>query len=105
MTVGDGARSINMVTGYLVARMVVNRSWAPTDARRMLTPDPVRPRNGVAEKTKGGVRPDHMAGENRNDKPSPTRIGSVRLGDDHDVSNDATLRKAVELLRASPKKA
>ena len=87
--VGEGLYFANLVTGYLErgdGRLLARApsgtmSFDPSEARQL--------RSG-AEKIRGGVKPDHTV--------LPKEIGP-------DVWNDDTVRKAVELLRTSPRKA
>jgi len=87
--VGEGLYFVNLVTGFLehgdgrplAKALSSTMSFDPSEAKLL--------RSG-AERIRGGVKPDHTAGSN---------------GIAPDVFNDATVRKAVELLRTSPKKA
>ena len=105
VTVGDGSLAINLVTGLLERADGRSLSWAPL-VPPSANSDEFRPRKGAAEHAKGGVKPDHATRENQNDKPGLPEMDFRRTGDEPVLSKDATLRKAVELLRRSaPKKA
>ena len=89
VTVGDGTWSINLVTGYLLrgdGHPLSDVSSGPPGINSGLN----RRLNYVEEKKKGGVQPDH-----------PFSAKGVAPN----VSTDAILRKAVELLGKSPTKA
>jgi C-terminal peptidase prc len=89
VAVGAGLYFINVVTGYLERGDGRLLGRAPSSAISF-DPSEARLLRGGAAKTNGGVKPDHTVG---------------MKGITPDVLNDATVRKAVELLRISPKKA
>lgn len=87
--VGEGLYFVNLVTGFL--EHGDGRPLARASSSTMsFDPSEARPVRSGAEKIRGGVKPDHTV---------------ASQGIAPDVLNDATVRKAVELLRTSPKKA
>jgi C-terminal peptidase prc len=104
-TVADGTWSINLVTGYLEHGDGRPLSRVSPSSPSLDPNDGVRRIRSADEKPNGGVRQDHPAARNPTDTPAQPQIGSLRLSDDHDLSNDVTLRKAIELLRVPRKKA
>ena len=89
MPVGEGLYFVNLVTGYLERGDGRPLGWGSSGPMSFSPGEARLFRNGAA-KTNGGVKPDHAVGTN---------------GIAPDVLNDAQVRKAVELLRTSPKKA
>jgi hypothetical protein len=89
VAVGESLYFINVVTGYLERGDGRPLGRAPSSTMSF-DPSEVRLSRSGAEKIRGGLKPDHAV---------------VSQGIAPDVLNDATVRKAVELLRTSPKKA
>jgi C-terminal peptidase prc len=99
--VGDGAWSINLVTGSLERGngqplgAVAASPIGSIPAGRVLRQGP----SGRTQVSKTGVRPDHLV-----NGPPDRRPAAGRPDDDHNVAADATLQKAAERLRERPKK-